>query len=89
MSEHFIKTRASQGKTEELIAFSAVSFASHKPKGFKKQPEVSHTSSVLSSGEEFNIKKAKHEVFKFGTVGLDSHKKEEAKIQLAIKLGNS
>lgn len=86
MAEHFIITRASQGKTQKEINFTFASFASSKPKQPKKRivPELS----VPPNGEEFNIKKAKHEVVKLGTSGLDSQKKEDAKIQLAIKLGS-
>ncbi|GLV31091.1 hypothetical protein CBL_12164 [Carabus blaptoides fortunei] len=41
----------------------------------------------LSKPHEVDMKRARHEVLKFGMSGFDPEKKEEAKVKLAITLG--
>lgn len=61
------------------------SFSSYKSKKQKKGDPSSISDE--STNDKFNIKQAKREVIKFGMSGLDSNKKEEYTMQLAIKLG--
>lgn len=61
------------------------SFISHKSKGGNQKNKRKALDS--NTNDEFNIKQAKREIIKFGMSGLSSQKKEEYKIQLAIKLG--
>lgn len=37
--------------------------------------------------QEFDFRKARHDVFKFGVSGLDTNSKLDAKVALAVKLG--
>ncbi|KAJ3665860.1 hypothetical protein Zmor_001326 [Zophobas morio] len=86
MTEDFIPTRGSSKKPGSITNFQSVTYESYKAKKHheaKAQIETSKQTKV----SEFNIKKARHEVVKFGMGGFDPQKKEEAKIQLAIKLG--
>ena len=39
------------------------------------------------SGVEFDLKRARHEIKRFGISGLDKVAKDEAQVQLAIRLG--
>jgi len=72
-------------KSASLNQFKFTLFESHK----SKQKPSTHDKSNKSVNADniFDIKRAKHEVFKFGTSGLESKDKEVAKIALAIKLG--
>lgn len=85
IQDDFIPTKGSilKGIVSTVETYS---FSSHKTKGKKNKNKID---SMLNSStkDEFNIKQAKREVIKFGMSGLDSQKKEEYKIQLAIKLG--
>jgi hypothetical protein len=85
MSEDFIPTRGSCNKGDGQIHFKSVTYESYKPKTHDKTETGVKTKEIPS--HEFNIKKAKHEVIKYGMSGFDPQKKEEAKMQLAIKLG--
>lgn len=89
-SEDFIPTKGSILKgivsTEQ-----STSFISNRSK--KKASEIGNSKKSKSTDKpenenEFNIKQAKREIIKFGLSGLDTRKKEEYKIQLAIKLGS-
>ncbi|XP_044259540.1 uncharacterized protein C1orf131 [Tribolium madens] len=84
--EDFIPTRGSLKKGTKLTDFKSVSFESYKPKKHEKT-ETSNGRIQEEKSDDFNIKRAKHEIVKFGMSGFDPEKKEEAKIQLAIKLG--
>ncbi|EEZ98488.1 hypothetical protein TcasGA2_TC000985 [Tribolium castaneum] len=86
ISEDFIPTRGSLKKGTQSIDFKSVSFESYKPKKQEKI-EISNEKPQNKKSEDFNIRRAKHEIVKFGMSGFDPEKKEEAKIQLAIKLG--
>lgn len=85
VQEDFIPTKGSiqRGIVSTLESYS---FSSHKSKGKKNKNKI-NTALNPTSNDDFNIKQAKREVIKFGMSGLDSRKKEEYKIQLAIKLG--
>ncbi|RZC34906.1 C1orf131 -like, partial [Asbolus verrucosus] len=88
MSEKFIPTRGSMIKSESLIDFEFVTYQSHQSKKNEKtEPNLKQKSINATKSNEFNIKRAKHEIIKFGISGFDPQKKEEAKVQLAIKLG--
>lgn len=84
---NLIPTKAALAKkSESLDQFKCITFESHKPK------QKSLTNKKLNDVDNaltniFDIKRAKHEVFKFGTSGLGSKDKEVAKIALAMKLG--
>lgn len=73
-------------KSESLNQFKCTTFESYKP----KQKSLTNTKLAnvdKTSKNIFDIKRAKHEVFTFGTSGLESKDKEVAKIALAVKLG--
>lgn len=87
MSEtEFIRTRGSALKKNAADNFEVVTFESYKAKKTNKNVSETDKKTKMKT-EELNMKQAKHEIIKFGMSGFDSRKKEEAKIQLAIKLG--
>lgn len=88
MGDHFIPTRASIAKGRKADTLEVVSFHSHKPKLKTSNAAPSFISEQKEdSGSVFNIKQAKHEIIRFGMSGFDPQKKQEARIQLAVKLG--
>lgn len=84
----FIPTKSSQ-KRKTPTDFKVITYESHKPK--QKKPKIAdkeiETTDDRTQTNEFDMKKSRYEVLKFGMSGFDPEKKEEAKIQLAIKLG--
>lgn len=83
---HLIPTKAALAKkSESLNQFRCTTFESHKPK--QKSLANKKLNAVDSLKNIFDIKRAKHEVFRFGTSGMESKDKEVAKIALAVKLG--
>lgn len=86
--ESFIPTKCSLLKRKSEENFQIVTYKSYKPKKkIKVIDENASESMHTATTSELNMKQAKHEVIKFGMSGFDSHRKEEAKVQLAIKLG--
>lgn len=83
--EDFVPTKSSVIKGISSTIQTQL-FTSYKSKA-KKKDIKDDSASHSSTTDEFNIKQAKREVIKFGMSGLDSKKKEEYKIQLALKLG--
>lgn len=86
--EDFIPTKGSVCNEQAVKNYKVSTFESYKP----KEGKVSEAKIVSKTGvprSEINMNKAKHEIIKFGMSGFDPTKKEEAKIQLAIKLGRS
>lgn len=93
MSEDFIPTRCSRKKQNEEINVDVVVHKSYKSK--RKQAKPENYSEISKSTQpvpqqptnEINMKRARFEIIKFGMSGFNKQKKEEAKVQLAIKLG--
>lgn len=87
----FIPTRSSRLNKTSQETFQAVVYNSYKKRSNSENNTVhSNAKKVAKVGNNnmsFNIKQAKHEIVKFGMSGLDPQKKEEAKVQLAIRLG--
>lgn len=89
-SQVFIQTKSSLLKEKAAANFQAVKFEAHKPKAKKIKTGVEDDTESVSPNSKSNdldMKKTRYEVIKFGMSGFDPEKKEEAKIQLAIKLG--
>jgi len=81
-----IPTKAALAKkSESLDQFKFTTFESYKPKPKSTTHKSINVDQALKN--IFDIKRAKHEVFTFGTSGLESKDKEVAKIALAMKLG--
>lgn len=83
----FIPTRGSAQKKNAEKDFVVAKYESYKSKGKIVKDEQKKSEENINKPKEFNINKVKHEIIKFGMSGFDSQKKEEAKIQLAVKLG--
>ena len=66
--------------------FKVTVFESHKSK-VKDSSGAKHNLKGKAETNEFDLKKAKHEVLNFGISGLESKDKKAAKIALALKLG--
>ncbi|XP_050502676.1 uncharacterized protein LOC126881971 [Diabrotica virgifera virgifera] len=82
----FIPSKASLLKSKDAN-FESVVFESYKSaKKAKKSTEDSNAKEI-DGKNELNMKEAKHEIIKLGMSGLNSKKKEEAKINLLIQLG--
>lgn len=84
----FVPTKCSIFKKHALEDFKVVTHKAYKPAVHikNKEKDLKRTNEE-SFQDHFDIKKTKYEIVKFATSGLDSQKKEEAKVQLAIKLG--
>ncbi|XP_030752591.1 uncharacterized protein C1orf131 homolog [Sitophilus oryzae] len=81
----FVPTRASLLKGKPVNDYQEVSFTSYKSKGKKESTKMDSEDNILKN--DLDVKKVKHEIVKLSIEGLNPLKKEEAKIQLAIKLG--
>lgn len=86
MSTDFVSTRASLLKKKPQTNYQEVTYVAYKSKK-KNSQEKPAEESEKASDNEFNIRKAKHEIVRFGMSGFDPVRKEEAKIQQLIKLG--
>ncbi|KAJ8921733.1 hypothetical protein NQ315_010643 [Exocentrus adspersus] len=83
--DSFVPTKGSVLQKEKTIDFQEVSYESYKS---AKEKKIGRPQTIKDKAQvDFNIKKAKQEIIKFGMSGFDPHRKEEAEIQLAIKLG--
>lgn len=72
--------------------FKATVFESHKSKaktssGLNLKRVATSSSGILDATNEFDLKRAKNEVFHFGISGFDSADKHAAKLALAVRLG--
>ncbi|XP_022905809.1 uncharacterized protein C1orf131 homolog [Onthophagus taurus] len=85
--DDFIPTKGSQIKEHPTDNFKVIKYESHKPKRKNDTYKEAVEEKLDIKANELNIKRAKFEIMKFGMSGFDQQKKEEAKIQLAIKLG--
>ncbi|KAG5885579.1 hypothetical protein JTB14_003777 [Gonioctena quinquepunctata] len=83
----FVPSKASLLKTNPGADFQTVVFESYKSKKSRRQPINTDGKPAAEEENVFNIRQAKQEVVKFGMSGFDPQKKEEAKINLLIKLG--
>lgn len=88
----FIPTRASLAKknANPEAVFQSQTFKAYKKKVQNKDARtLPEKNNELDDSDRsvFKIKRAKHEVMKFGISGFETLKKDEAKVQLAIKLG--
>lgn len=88
MSLNLIPTKAALARKHQSLddhEFKCTTFESYKP---KKSKSFAAKQTTNSDGDNlFDIKRSKHEVFKFGTSGMESKDKAVAKIALAMKLG--
>lgn len=85
----FIPTKCAALKKDAANNFKCVTFEYHKSQKSRKIADSDKTSLEENiKSRELNMKQAKYEIIKFGMSGFDPKKKEEAKVQLAIKLGN-
>ncbi|KAF5301586.1 hypothetical protein FQR65_LT08891 [Abscondita terminalis] len=82
----FIQTKSSMQNDNVRTEFEAKSYTSYKRKEKKDNEPIGKNVSTKNK-ILFDAKKARHEILKFGMSGFDQQKKQEAKIQLAIKLG--
>ncbi|ENN78039.1 uncharacterized protein C1orf131 homolog [Dendroctonus ponderosae] len=88
MSIDFVPTRASLLKGAPESEYEEVSFVAYKSKKKPKAEQPNEPTKKSSDKEtEFNMRKAKYEIMKFGMSGFDPEKKEEAKIRQLISLG--
>uniref|UniRef100_A0A6M2DD17 Uncharacterized protein n=1 Tax=Xenopsylla cheopis TaxID=163159 RepID=A0A6M2DD17_XENCH len=81
-----VPTKSSRLKSTST--FNVTVFESQKEKSSKNV--LKNSQKVLDDipeRKEIDMKRARFEIMKFGISGFDSKKKEEAKVQLAIKLG--
>lgn len=83
-----IPTKASRvqcgGNSEDQEEKFTVVFNKKKKKPAKPKLDVNKPE---EDTDEFDIKRARHEVIRFGISGFDSKEKEDAKVTMAIKLG--
>ena len=95
MNESFVKTKSSLIRQENVPEFQEVVFNSHKR---KPKDEVSPAPGRRKNGlpdpvpkrdneQRTFMKKARHDIIKFGMTGFDAARKEETKQALAISLG--
>lgn len=91
MSEtDFVPTRGSALKKKAADNFEVVVFESYKPKAKQAKLETQKADAGNPSKDAaFDIKKAKHEIVKFAVSGMEGSEKQEAKVRLAIRLGNN
>ncbi|XP_072382637.1 uncharacterized protein [Diabrotica undecimpunctata] len=83
----FIPSKASLLKAKDLN-FESVVFESYKStKKARKSTKDDDNAKEMDGKNELNMRQAKHEIIKLGLSGLNSKKKEEAKINLLIQLG--
>lgn len=92
MSLEIVPTKAMlrmrQAQVAPVTEFKATVFESHKSKAKTNPHNLKHNaSSGASSAQEFDLKRAKHEVLNFGISGFETNDKVAAKIALAVKLG--
>ncbi|RVE50205.1 hypothetical protein evm_005040 [Chilo suppressalis] len=87
-----VLTKAALALKNAESNFQFVKFESYKPK--KKQTadnmEIDTgkvTQTFSKPNKDLDLKKIRHEVYKFGMSGFDPTKKQEAKIALAVSLG--
>ncbi|GAB0092975.1 hypothetical protein DMENIID0001_080270 [Sergentomyia squamirostris] len=70
--------------------FTATVFEKRKPSRAgknNKKPNLNPTDDHVDNAEEFDIRKARNEVLKFGLSGFQAVEKEKAQVAMAIKLG--
>lgn len=81
--QDFIPTKGSKSKG----IISTVQTQSFNSEKSKKKEICTNPPTLTLNNDDVNIKHIKREIIKLGMSGLDVQKKEEYKIQLAIKLG--
>lgn len=67
--------------------FKATVFEAYKSKAKTGAHNPKRTDAATGDVQEFDLKRAKHEVLKFGISGFETNDKVAAKIALAVKLG--
>jgi hypothetical protein len=78
------------GKSEQVKRESDVEvvvYESYKKKPKKNQEADDHNDDGGYKAKPFNMKRARHEVFKFGIAGMDAKSKTSAKVAHALSLG--
>lgn len=91
----FVQTRASKTRVNATEGFLAVNHEAHKKQSNKKKLTekgtvdscVDEDADTRKKRDEREMKRARHEVIKFGMSGFEKSKALEAKIALAVSLG--
>ncbi|XP_063242906.1 uncharacterized protein C1orf131 homolog [Bacillus rossius redtenbacheri] len=82
-----VPTRCSRLKGDGVKGYQAVVFETSKGKMKKGDAKETGPCPQDPAGSIMDMKKVRYEVFKFAMSGYDPDRKEEAKVNLAIKLG--
>lgn len=82
-----IPTKYSKLKNVPSNSVQFIQHESHRSKGIKTNESKKPNVLPMKESETFDIKKAKHEVIRFGMTNFDFKKKEDATKALLIKLG--
>ncbi|GFY48438.1 uncharacterized protein TNIN_194161 [Trichonephila inaurata madagascariensis] len=77
---------SSEGNVE-VVQFNERFCGRKIPKKQNKPPEITKIEDTSTEAKEFNIKRARYEVMKFGISGFDKERQKQDKIALAIRLG--
>lgn len=80
----------SQPDAPPAVAFTATVFEAYKSKPKTNAHNLKRSDTATAAGggaQEFDLKRAKHEVLNFGISGFETNDKVAAKIALAVKLG--
>jgi hypothetical protein len=76
LSKHVVKFETRRKKTPDP-----------KNEAYRRALEDEKKKEEANQEDRLSLKQAKFDVFKFGIKGFDKKKQEDAKVQLAIKLG--
>lgn len=77
----------SQPDTPPAVAFKATVFEAYKSKAKTNAHNLKRSEAAAGGVQEFDLKRAKHEVLNYGISGFETNDKVAAKIALAVKLG--
>lgn len=75
---------ANSDEPQEEVAFEVVV---HEKRQRKVKTIVPESAKIPDQPQEFDIKRARHDVIRFGATGLGVKEKKNAQIALAVKLG--
>ncbi|GFR04139.1 uncharacterized protein TNCT_107191 [Trichonephila clavata] len=71
----------------EVVQFNERFCGRKIPKKLNKPSESMKIEDTSTEAKEFNIKKARYEIMRFGISGFDKERQKQDKIALAIRLG--
>ncbi|GBP78654.1 hypothetical protein EVAR_98582_1 [Eumeta japonica] len=84
-----VLTKAALALKKSESNVEVVKFESHKPKNKLNTSKIENQKAVRNEKlKELDLKKIRHEIVKFGMSGFDPMKKQEAKVALAVSLGD-